>query len=113
MQHYQTVRERRDTLFRRYNVWYSECGQPHGCRTDLRTLFKEFPRVLKRVTPVDEDDIARKALYRELRLATRQVKQAWHRYMCVRRFNLVRVAVYRQTRVDVSFAREKVLSYIV
>jgi len=101
-------------LFERYHDWYNGVMAPHSnvCYETFRRIFKGETRVLKLVRPVHSTNDIKQILYKEIRRLTARKRIAWHKYQNNLRFNLFCISVYRKTRVDVSFARHKILEYL-
>ena len=100
-------------LFDLYHIWYAERDRPLRKRTDPRVLFKGYPRVAKTLRPFDDQTTTKEVLYKALRFAKWKTHKAWHRMMQVKRFNIFHVIFGRRTNIDISFARERIMSYLV
>lgn len=105
MNKYTTACRKQMELFSMYHSWYKE-EMSSGRLQTFRRFFKTWPRILKAVRR--EQDI-KKVVYREIKRLTVLKRLAWCRYQNHLRFNFFCIAVYRQTRVDVSFARNNIL----
>ncbi len=115
MNEYLVRREKQEHLYTLYNQWYAVVNVHKHNRVvfeSFKNMFKDEARILKTVHQFDSVYDIKKTIYKEIRHLTTLKHLAWRRYLNHLRFNLFCISVYRQTHVDVSFARHKILEYL-
>lgn len=114
MDNYILVSEKQRELFEQYHHWYRIVNTAKSTRhlEAFRQIFKRNTRIFKMSQSSDSVQDIKKILYKEIKRLTAIKHLAWINYRNHLRFNFFCIAAYRQTHVDVSFARHMILEYL-
>ena len=112
MNAYIRAKKRHEELFILYHKWYNHSTDPEIRGKSRRTyegLFVDYPNLYK---AAEKGIYLKLVLYKELRQLGKKKMLACRKYLNIKKLSVFSVIFYSQTRVDISFAKHKLLNYL-
>jgi len=115
MNAYIRAKKRHEELFILYHKWYNHSTDPEMRGKSRRTcvgLVVDYPNIYKAAERGIRWYDLKLVFYKELRQLGKKKMLACRKYSNIKRLSVFSVIFYSQTRVDMSFAKRKLLNYL-
>ena len=113
MNAYIRAKKRHEELYSLYHTWYIYNTDPEMRGKSQRTsLVVDYPNIYKAAERGIRWYDLKLVFYKELRQLGKKKMLACRKYSNIKRLSVFSVIFYNQTRVDMSFAKRKLLNYL-